>query len=169
MTLNDDALIKKDRLRFTRNRLSANLTLLAIVFNAIYFVSIYTSDVGNYYYRIIIGASVVYNLLFMLVAFLASEGVKGYKMMYAYALLVLGAGQIIRIFILPTDARNATVQLEMHEQIVMGNAQFIWVCALLIASAVFCIIAGIVGIIKTSTLVSYQAELEKEQKGAAHE
>lgn len=169
MTLNDDALIKKDRLRFTRNKLSANLTLLAIVFNALYFVSIYTSDVGSYYYRLIIGISVVYNLLFMLAAFLASEGVKGYKMMYGYVLLALGAGQIIRIFILPMDARGATVQLEMKEQIVMGSAQFTWVCAMLIASAAFCIIAGIIGIIKTSTLVNYQAELEKEQKGAAHE
>lgn len=166
MTLNDDALIKKDRLRFTRNKLSANLTLLAIVFNALYFVSIYTSDVGSYYYRLIIGISVVYNLLFMLISFLASEGVKGYKMMYGYVLLALGVGQIIRIFILPMDARSATVHLEQKEQIVMGNSQFIWVCVLLIVSAVLCFAAGIIGIIKTNTLVKYQAELEKEAKGS---
>lgn len=166
MTLNDDALIKKDRLRFTRNKLSANLTLLAIVFNAFYFVSVYTSDVGSYYYRLIIGISVVYNLLFMLIAFLASEGVKGYKMMYAYVLLALGAGQIIRIFILPMDAKKTTVHLEQTEQIVMGNTQFTWVCVLLAVSAVLCFVAGIIGIIKTSTLVKYQAELEKEAKGS---
>ena len=166
MTLNDDALIKKDRLRFTRNKLSANLTLLAIVFNALYFVSIYTSDVGSYYYRLIIGISVVYNLLFMLIAFLASEGVKGYKMMYGYVLLALGVGQIIRIFILPMDARSATVNLDLKEQVVMGNSQFIWVCVLLIVSAVLCFAAGIIGIIKTDTLEKYQAELEKEAKGS---
>ena len=153
MTLNDDALIKKDRLRFTRNKLSANLTLLAIVFNALYFVSVYTSDVGSYYYRLIVGISVVYNLLFMLIAFLASEGVKGYKMMYSYVLIALGVGQIIRIFILPMDAKNST-------------AQFTWVCVLLIVSAVLCFAAGVIGIIKTSTLVKYQAELEKEAKGS---
>lgn len=166
MTLNDDALIKKDRLRFTRNKLSANLTLLAIVFNALYFVSVYTSDVGSYYYRLIIGISVVYNLLFMLIAFLASEGVKGYKMMYSYVLIALGVGQIIRIFILPMDAKNSTVHLELTEQIVMDNAQFTWVCVLLIVSAVLCFAAGVIGIIKTSTLVKYQAELEKEAKGS---
>lgn len=166
MTLNDDALIKKDRLRFTRNKLSANLTLLAIVFNALYFVSIYTSDVGSYYYRLIIGASVVYNLLFMLIAFLASEGVKGYKMAYSYVLIALGIGQLIRIFILPMEAKNTTVHLEQAEQIVMGSSQFIWVCVLLVVSAVLCFIAGVVGIIKTSTLVKYQAELENEAKGS---
>ena len=166
MTLNDDALIKKDRLRFTRNKLSANLTLLAIVFNALYFISIYTSDVGSYYYRLIIGISVVYNLLFMLIAFLASEGVKGYKMMYGYVLLALGVGQIIRIFILPMNARSATVNLDLKEQVVMGNSQFIWVCVLLVVSAVLCFAAGVIGIIKTSTLEKYQAELEKEAKGS---
>ena len=76
MNFENDAVIKKDRLRFTKNKLSANLSLLAIVFNAFYFVSIYKSDVGNYYYKLIIGISVVYNLLFMLAAFLSSEGVK---------------------------------------------------------------------------------------------
>ena len=76
MSLHNEDLIKKDRLRFTKNVLSSNLTLLAIVFNALYFVSIYKSDVGSYYYTWMIGISVVYNLLFMLAAFLspAEEG-----------------------------------------------------------------------------------------------
>ena len=76
MTSKNDALVKKDRLRFTKNKLSSSLTLLAIVFNALYFVCIYKSDVGSYYYQYMMGISVVYNLLFMLIAFLASEGVK---------------------------------------------------------------------------------------------
>ena len=102
----------------------------------------------------------------MLIAFLASEGVKGYKMMYSYVLIALGVGQIIRIFILPMDAKNSTVHLELTEQIVIDNAQFTWVCVLLIVSAVLCFAAGVIGIIKTSTLVKYQAELEKEAKGS---
>lgn len=169
MNLENDAIIKKDRLRFTKNKLSANLTLLAIVFNAFYFVSIYKSDVGSYYYKLIIGISVVYNLLFMLAAFLSSEGVKSYKMNYSYALLLLGAGQVVRIFILPRAAKNATVTLSDMECAVMDNAQFIRVCIYLIASAVFCVIAGVINIKKSSTLTKYQAELEKKQEGASHE
>ena len=163
---NDEALIKKDRLRFTKNKLSANLTLLAIVFNALYFVNIYKSDVGDYYYKLIIGISVVYNLLFMLTAFLSFEGVKSYKMGYSFVLLALGAGQIARIFILPMQAKNATIDLTGETQAVMDGAQFMWVCIFLIASAALCVIAGIVGIIKTSTLTGYQAELEKRAKGS---
>ncbi len=159
--------IKKDRLRFTKNKLSANLTLLAIVFNALYFVDIYRSDVGTYYYSWIIGISVVYNLLFMLTAFLSEEGVKGYKMGYSYLLIALGIGQIVRIFILPLQATKATVLLSGEEEIVMGSGQFVWEVICLVASAALCVIAGIIGIIKTRTLVSYQAELAKRPKGSA--
>lgn len=166
MTVNNDARTKKDRLRFTKNKLSANLTLLAILFNAFYFVSIYKSDVGTYYYKIIIGASIVYNLLFMLIAFLSSEGVKGYKMHYAYVLIALGIGQIARIFILPMQAKNAIVKIASEEIKVMGNRQFMWLFVLLVASAVSCFAAAVIAIIRTSTLISYQAELEK---GAEHE
>lgn len=169
MNLENDAIIKKDRLRFTKNKLSANLSLLAIVFNAFYFVSIYKSDVGTYYYKLLIGISVVYNLLFMLAAFLSSEGVKNYKVNYSYVLLGLCAGQIIRIFILPRDAKSTIVTLSGEEEAVMGNAQFTRVCIYLIVSAALCAIAAIVNISKSRTLTKYQAELEKKQEGASHE
>ena len=163
MTGSNDALIKKDRLRFTKNKLSSSLTLLAIVFNALYFVSIYQSDVGSYYYQYMIGISVVYNLLFMLIAFLASEGVKSYKMNYSYVLVLLGLGQIVRIFILPMDAANTTVTLSGEEEVVMGSGQFTLVCVYLIASAALCIVAGVIAFFKTRTLNAYQAELDKQK------
>lgn len=162
MNLENDTVVKKDRLRFTKNKLSANLTLLAIVFNAFYFVSIYKSDVGTYYYKLIIGISVVYNLLFMLAAFLSSEGVKNYKMSFSYVLLCLGAAQIVRIFILPGAAKGATVSLSGVEEAVMGNAQFTRVCIYLIVSAVLCVAAAVINIYKSITLTRYQAELEKK-------
>ena len=76
MSVNEERFIQRDRMRFTKNTLSSGLALLAILFNVIYFVSIYKSDVGSYYYNIIMGASILYNLIFMLVVFLSSEGVK---------------------------------------------------------------------------------------------
>lgn len=161
MTLNNDALIKKDRLRFTKNKFSANMTYLAIVVNALYFVSIYSSDVGTWYYKIMIGASVLFNLIFMLTAFLASEGVKNYNLGYGYVLLILGVLQIVRIFYIPMKAHSDVIQLEETEELVMGNGQFMLVCIYLIASAALCIIAGVVAIAKTTTLRSYEAELEK--------
>ncbi len=157
-----EAVIKKDRLRYTKNKLSANLALLGIVFNALYFVNIYSTDVGSYYYNIIIGLSVVYNLVFMLAAFLSSEGVKSYKKAYSFVLMILGLGQIARIFILPMNAKNALITLNKVEMNVMGDEQFMWVCIFLIASSVCCVAAGIIAFMKTNTLLSYQAELAKK-------
>lgn len=169
MTTDSVALIKKDRLRYSKNKLSSNLTLLAIVFNALYFVSIYKSDVGSYYYSYIMGISVVYNLLFMLIAFLASEGVKSYKLNYSYVLAALGLGQIVRIFILPIDANNTFITLSQESQQVMHDGQFMRVCFYLLASAALCILAGITAFIKTRTLTSYEEELKQKAKGASHE
>ena len=167
MTLNNDALVKKDRLRFTKNKLSANLILLAIVANALYFVSIYSSDVGRYYYAIFIGASVVYNLVFMLAAFLSSEGVKSYKMSYSYVSIVLGILQIVRIFNIPMNAwKEPNPVIDAETPTVMADGQFWYIVICRGVSAALLVLAGIIGIIKTATLNSYQAELDKRTKGS---
>lgn len=166
MNFNNEALVKRDRLRFTKNKLSANLTLLAIVLNALYFVSIYSSDVGSYYYTYIIGISVIYNLLFMLIAFLSSEGVKTYKVGYSFALMGIGVGQLIRIFIIPLNASSTSLSLGGEDTTVMESAQFIYVCVCLVASAALCIIAGIINIIKSRALAEHQAEIDKKAKGS---
>ncbi|MBQ5986303.1 MAG: hypothetical protein IJL59_03465 [Clostridia bacterium] len=162
MSMNEEQLIRRDRMRFTKNTLSSGLALLAILLNVLYFVSIYKSDVGSYYYNILIGASVLYNLVFMLVVFLSSEGVKGYKIGYAYVLIVVGLLQIVRIFILPMRAHTATVTINQQETIVMQTAQFIRVIVYLCASSVCCIVAGIVGIQKSRTLSAYMATLNQK-------
>ena len=72
----EERLIQKDRMRFIKNKLPANLALFAILFDVFYFVSIYQSDVRDYYYTMMIGGSILYNLVFMLACFLASEGLK---------------------------------------------------------------------------------------------
>ena len=162
MSMNEDKLIQRDRMRFTENTLSSSLALLAILFNVLYFVSIYKSDVGSYYYNIIMGASILYNLIFMLVVFLSSEGVKGYKASFAYALLVVGVLQIVRIFILPMRAHTATVTVSKQKTIVMQNAQFIRVIVYLAASGACCLLAGIVGIRKSRALAAHMAGLEQK-------
>ncbi len=174
MTLNNDALIKKDRLRFTKNKLSATLTYFSIVLDCLYFISLYSSNKGNYYYNWLMGISVVYNLLFLLFSFLASEGVKQYKMSFSYLLVVLGMGQIARIFIIPMRAHSAVLSsggaapsgaegavTQAIGETVMSDGQFIYCISLLIGSAALCIIAAVVGMIKSATLAAHVAELEK--------
>lgn len=162
MSMNEEQFIKRDRMRFTKNTLSSGLAVLAILFNVLYFVSIYKSDVGSYYYNILIGASILYNLVFMLVVFLSSEGVKGYKASFAYALLVVGILQIVRIFILPMRAHTAVVSINQQEVIVMQTAQFLRVVVYLSASAACCFVAGAVGIRKSRVLAAHMAALEQK-------
>ena len=91
LSMEEKKRIQLDRMRYTKNVLSSRLTYLAILFDVLYFVSIFSSDVGSWYYKMLVGGSIVYNLVFMLMAFLASEGVKAYKQSYAWLLLALGA------------------------------------------------------------------------------
>ena len=162
MSMNEEQLIRRDRMRFTKNTLSSGLALLAILANVFYFVSLYKSDVGSYYYNILIGASVLYNLVFMLTVFLSSEGVKGYKISYAYVLIAIGILQIVRIFILPLRAHTSTVTINQQEMIVMQTPQFIRVIIYLCISAACCIVAGIIGIIKSRELSLHMATLDQK-------
>lgn len=165
--LDDQKQIQLDRMRFTKNLLGSRLVYLAILFNVLYFVSIYESDVGNWYYQALIGVSVVYNLVFMLVAFLSSEGVKNYKTGYGYLLLGLGAGQIARIFILPLMAHSAItkrsdpVLKKVLEVPVMENPQFFWIVVFLCLSAACCIAAGVISVERSKKLAAYNASLSE--------
>lgn len=159
MTRNID--IKKDRLRYTKNTASATLAYIAILFNVFYFISIYNKDVGNYYYSITIGASVICNLLFLLFTFLSSEGVKGYKLGYAIAFIPLGIFQIVRIFGIPTNAHNTVISIFQGTVRVMDDKQFVWLVICLIISALCCFAASAIGIYKTVTLRNYEKQLNQ--------
>lgn len=150
--------VKKDRLRFTKNSKSAIFCYIAILFNVLYFAYIYSTDVGNYFYTIQIGASVVYNLLFLLFTFLCSEGVKNYSRGYSIFLLIIGAMQIVRIFGIPLDAFTTTVNLAEGPVRVMGAFQFVVLVVLLLLSSACCITGGIIGLVKTNTLENYKKE-----------
>ena len=144
--MNDERTTRLDRMRYTKNTFSSNFALLAILFDVFFFISLYESDVGTYYYNILIGASILYNLVFMLAAFLSSEGVKNYKAGYALLMLLLGLGQIVRIFIYPMRAHAAVVTVQDQAVAVMGNGQFIRMTAYLVLSAVCLFIGAVAGL-----------------------
>ena len=154
----NNELLKKDRMRFVKNKTSTNLAYLSIIFNVLYFISIYSSDVGNYYYTILIGVSVVYNLLFLLTAFLASEGLKNYKLSYAIIIVVIGVMQLVRIFGFPIDAIGKTTSDGTQ---VMQIGQFVYTVATLSLSAASAITSGVIGILRNRTLSQYVSALQK--------
>ena len=154
--MSDAIVTRMDRMRYTKNTVSSRLALLAIVFDILFFISIYKSDVGTYYYTIPLGGSIIYNLVFLLAAFLCSEGVKNYRTSYSWAMIVLGIVQLVRIFILPADAHRTV----LNGVSVMGDGQFIRVVIYLAASAV-CLFAGaVVNLKKSRALAKYMASLQ---------
>lgn len=151
----EDRTIQRDRMRFIKNSLSSNLAILGILFDVFYFVSLYKSDVNTYYYNILIGASIVYNLVFMLAVFLSSEGVKNYKKNYSYLLGVLGVIQIVRIFIIPMRAHAAVTIVNNESVVVMQNGQFVRILIYLVISAVCLIASAAVNIIRCNELEAH--------------
>ena len=150
--------IKVDRMRYTKNKLSSTLAYVAIIFNVLYFVSIYSSNIGNYYYNMSMGLSVLCNLVFLLAAFLCSEGIKNYNIGYAYFLIILSVVQVARIFGIPKRAHGTIITLVEEEVKVMTDKQFTYVVVCLLISAAACLIAGIVGIVKTVVLEKYKKD-----------
>ena len=154
--MSDDRATQLDRMRYTKNTSSSRLALLAIVFDVLYFISLYKSDVGTYYYTILIGASIVYNLIFLLATFLCSEGVKNYQVSYSWVMMALGAGQILRIFIIPMDAHHTLV----NNVPAMGDAQFIRIVIYLVLSAVSLFAGAVINIKKSRALSAHIASLK---------
>lgn len=161
--MNEEKLIQRDRMRFVKNTLCANLCYLGLLFDVFYFVLLYRSDVGTYYYTIQIGGSIVYNLLFLLVVFLCSEGVKNYGKSYSYILLAAGVMQVVRIFAIPMDAHAATIVMDGVETAVMQNPQFIREVIYLAASAACLIISAVVNVIRCNTLEEHNKYLESQK------
>ena len=154
--------VRLDRMRITKNTASSRLAILAIVFDVLYFVSLYKINV-DYYYTLLMGASILYNLVFMLATFLSSEGVKNYKQGFSYVLCALGAIQIARIFILPMQAHATTVKVGGAEILAMSNGQFTRMIIYLIASAACLFAAAAVNLVKSRALKAHIANLEGQQ------
>ena len=158
----DARYLKTDRMRYTKDKFSSMLAILAIVFDCLYFVSIYQSDVGTFYYNWLIGVSIVYNLIFLLAAFLASESVKNRKTGYSGVLIILGVLQVVRIFILPAKAHAATALVNGVEVAVMGDKQYLYCVACLLISAVCCIVAAVVSAKNNKVLADYMKTIENK-------
>ena len=160
--MNDEKYIRLDRMRYTKNTTASGLALLSILFDVFFFISIYESNVGSWYYNILIGASILYNLIFLLAAFLCSEGIKNYKIAYSYLMIALGIGQIIRIFIYPVRAHNARVIIQEKAVTVMENPQFIRCVLYLLLSAACLIVGAVIGMSRSKALSAHLATLEKK-------
>ncbi len=162
----DDNLISRDRMRYIKNKFSSNMCIIAILFDVFFFVSIYkiNIDTSKNYYNILIGASIVYNLVFMLLAFLSCESVKNYDEKKCWMMVALGVLQVVRIFILPLKYHTSTVTIQSVQTAVMGSAQFLRCIIYLLISGACLLLGAVVGIKRSRTLKAYIATLGEEKR-----
>ena len=119
-------------MKYQADKLSYLLCILGIIFNVIYFVSIYTNrDIVP---DAVVGADVLINIIFMMIVFMASEKLKLYEKKWNVYAALLGLVQILRVFWLPMHYKN----LEM-----LTGTKFTLILVWLISSAAVLIFAGI--------------------------
>jgi hypothetical protein len=148
----NDAIIKKDVLRYKKNKLASNLALLALVCDCIYFIVLYAQVKNDgFYYKWSIAFDVIYNLFFMLFTFLFSEEVKNYRSKYTIFQTITGALQIGRAFWLPLTGYLAGA---------ITVAAYVVMMVALIASGVLQIASACIGFIRAKSLEAFTKQLE---------
>ena len=88
-----------ERMRYQNDSLPFWLCIIGIVFNIVYFIGIYRSR--ELAPDVTFGVDVVYNIVFMLITFLASEKTKTYARGWPFVLFLLGAIQALRVLWIP--------------------------------------------------------------------
>ncbi|MGN0807213.1 MAG: hypothetical protein ACI4MN_02030 [Candidatus Coproplasma sp.] len=167
--MNNDQVLRNDTLRYKKNKLPANLALLALVFNCLYFCLLYaikTPRLANndvtMWVTVEIGISVLLTLVTLLVGFLCSEGIKGYNKKFCIPLLVLAAVQIIRIFGYPLYGLQNDLLRVTYFWIDPSSSvfEFIMMLIWLLASAACYIASAVIGYINIRRLEGHIKAVE---------
>jgi len=169
-------IITNDISRYKKNKLAANLALLGLVFNCLYFMLLYgIKSVHTEFDSLRIGFSVILTLVFLLATFLASEGVKGYNKKFSIVLLVLAVWQIFRIFGYPLyglknelltvnyfwlDLKYDPETGEALNTAFVNTSEFIILVVYLCASAACLIASAIIGWTRAVQLEKFQKQLD---------
>ncbi|MDE7086946.1 MAG: hypothetical protein K2O67_02015 [Clostridia bacterium] len=158
--------IKDDILRYKKNKFAGNFALLALVFNCLYFMLLYCIHESEMK-TVLIGTSVIVNLLVLLTGFFCSEGIKGYNKKFSIVLFILAGVQIARIFIYPTmGMAGGWLRSEHVFGITVKNPDTsvalngTLMIAFLAASAACFIVSGVFGLIIAQRLENFTKKVE---------
>lgn len=99
-----------ERMQYQPDKLSSLLCVLSIVVNAICFVSIYANSAVAP--DVTIGADILINIVFMMLAFLSSEKLKAYSKKWNIYVVLVGAVQVLRIFWVPAHFKKLEMLVE---------------------------------------------------------
>lgn len=167
----NNKILQDDTLLYRKNKLAANLALLGLLFNVLYFCILYgitrpllaDNTTSTWFVTILIGGSVILTLVSLLATFLASEGIKSYKKSYVIVLIVLAAIQIARIFIYPVytlqhqEISRTYFWIRTGNSTILGVMMIVWLCL----SAACLIAAAVVGYMNCVRREAHVAAVEK--------
>lgn len=133
-----------ERMQYQVDKRSYWLCMLSIIFNMVYFVSLYTNKAVAP--DLTLGADVIINIVFMLIVFLSSEKLKAYQMKWNIYVLLIGAVQILRVFFVPQHYK----EIEM-----LTGTEYTLTVALILVSGILLLLAGINSSINLKILSRY--------------
>lgn len=157
-------IIATDIYRYKKNKLAANLALLGLVFNCLYFTLLYgiqSELLGDgtisRFSSIQIGFSVILTLFTLLLTFLSSEGIKGYNKKFSFVLLGVAVFQIIRIFGFPLYGlqKNLLTVNYFWLNPTTSGLEFAIMVIYLCASAACLIASAVIGYIRAVNLEKF--------------
>lgn len=158
-------IIHTDLMRYKKNKKAQMLAILGLVFNCLYFTLLY-SYIDSSFKTIEIGLSVILTLITLLMIFMCSENVKGYRKSYSIVLLVIAAFQILRIFGYPLNGLNdqtlTSGYFGFYPTADQSWIEFVILTVYLCASAGCLIASAVYGWIKS---VQYEKYLKKVESG----
>lgn len=146
-----------DRRKYKGDSLPYLLVMLGLVFDVFYFVCVYKLNDGAFY-QPIIGASVIYNLLFLLAVFLCAENLKNYKWKFSVAIIAIGLLQIVRMFVIPPMTEQITSSQYTQEQISAAHLRMIIYLA---CSCGLLVVGSVISIINSLSLQKYKKLTEQ--------
>ncbi len=166
MTNETKKILNNDISRYRKNKLGANLALLGLVFNCLYFMLLFgIKNSSSRFASMHIGFAVILTLISLLTAFLSSEGVKGYNKTYCIVLIVLAVFQIIRIFGFPlyglqNDLLNVNYFGLEPDTPGVSTIEFVIMLIYLLASAACFVASAVISYIRIKELNDYVQKVE---------
>ncbi len=111
--------MRAELMRYRNDSLSYGLALLGLALNACYLMFLYSAPGVKLTddYGVIVGIDTIFNIIYLLIAFLVAEKVKTYTLNWCWPSLVLGIMQIPRILF--PIALSAQGQLETGRNILL--------------------------------------------------
>ncbi len=147
--------MKAELMRYRNEKLAYYLCLFGLVFDVCYLIGLYSASgvTAKDSFGKVIGIDILFNIMFMLIAFLTAEKIKTYTLNWCFVALGLGVLQLPRI-LLP---------IKLFQAAQLGTASFVLLVIFLLLSAASLIASCVLSFINSHKLDNYLKEINAKR------